>query len=346
MYLRRRFVLGASEYMAGANGSKQNDKALFEYTDDEWEFIWMSMLEDGAWAVPSIKDDEGKTVKANFAPEILIKFIAHDIRCHIVVFDLLLNTVQFLSGNHVKTDNVEFESPLLIYSTGCHFQSVLPADHEYFINYARTLEAEIDGGYVSVSNSPKNHGTEIGKTNQKPKECPSTSYKPPFPKQNKSSDGETTNSRLSTKAEDPEERIISEGFRKRVKSNSGDNENQYQDIEPEIERIKSIKAKDRTTEERRQLDRYRKRISRKTCDKGNATENQNITSNQNESEEMQNARKKRDRERKQDHIQNETEEMRKRRQQKDLEQKKEHFQKEREEMHKSRQEANNGPSPE
>ena len=100
------------------------------------------MLEDGAWAVPSIKDIEGNTVKANWAPEILIKFIAHRLRIHILVFDLLLNRVQFLSANHIKDANVAFDSPLLIYSTGGHFQSVLPTDHEYFIKYARDLEAE------------------------------------------------------------------------------------------------------------------------------------------------------------------------------------------------------------
>ena len=142
MYLRRRFVLGASEFMSGAKGSKQNDKELFEYTDDEWEFIWTTMLEDGAWAVPSIKDNEGNTVKANWAPEILIKFIAHELRCHIIVFDLLLNRVQFLSGNHVRDGNVVFDSPLLIYTTGGHFQAVLPTDHEYFISYAKELEVE------------------------------------------------------------------------------------------------------------------------------------------------------------------------------------------------------------
>ena len=52
MFLRRRFVLGASKYLSGAFGSKQNDKQLFEYTDQEWEYIWKTMLEDGAWAVP------------------------------------------------------------------------------------------------------------------------------------------------------------------------------------------------------------------------------------------------------------------------------------------------------
>ena len=160
MYLRRRFVLGASDFMSGGNGSKQNDKALFDYTDEEWEFIWMTMLEDGAWAVPGIKDDEGKIIKANWAPEILIKFIAHEIRCHIIVFDLLLNTVQFISGNHVKSGNIVFDSPLLIYTTGCHFQSVLPIDHEYFINYAKQLEAQNNPGErADISISKVNPGT-------------------------------------------------------------------------------------------------------------------------------------------------------------------------------------------
>ena len=67
MYLRRRFVLGAADWMAGKNGSKQNYKETFGYTDLEWEFIWMTMLEDGAWAVPSIKNNEGIIIKDNFA---------------------------------------------------------------------------------------------------------------------------------------------------------------------------------------------------------------------------------------------------------------------------------------
>ena len=66
MYLRRR--------------SKQNDKLIFGYSDSEWEFIWTTMLEDGAWAVPCIKDSDGNTIKENFAPEILIKYIAHDLK--------------------------------------------------------------------------------------------------------------------------------------------------------------------------------------------------------------------------------------------------------------------------
>jgi hypothetical protein len=54
MDLRRRFVLGAADWMSGNNGSLQNDKLLFGYSDVQWEYIWLTMLEDGAWAVPSI----------------------------------------------------------------------------------------------------------------------------------------------------------------------------------------------------------------------------------------------------------------------------------------------------
>ena len=155
LYLRRRFVLGAAEWMAGGNGSKQNDKLLFEYTDSQWEYIWMTMLVDGAWAVPSIKDELGNIVKANDAPEILIKFIAHELKCHIIVFDLVLNRIQFLSGNHVKNNNVVFDSPLLIYSSGGHFQSVFQTDHEFFLNYAKQLDSENDS--FDASANPANY---------------------------------------------------------------------------------------------------------------------------------------------------------------------------------------------
>ena len=142
MDLRRRFVLGAADWMAGKNGSMQNDKLLFGYTDSQWEYIWCTMLEDGAWAVPGIKDKKGNIIKENFAPEILIKFIAHDIKCHIIVFDLVLDRIQFISGNHLKCNNVVFDSPLLIYSTGSHFQAVFQDDHEFFVNFSKELEAE------------------------------------------------------------------------------------------------------------------------------------------------------------------------------------------------------------
>ena len=145
MYLRRRFVFGAADWMAGKNESMQNDKILLDYTDDEWEFIWTSMLEDGAWAVPGIMDADGKIVKQNDAPEILIKFIAHDLKCNIIVFDLYNNSIQFVSGNLLKVDNVVFESPLLLYATGSHFQSVVQEDHDFFINYAKELQDEYNG---------------------------------------------------------------------------------------------------------------------------------------------------------------------------------------------------------
>ena len=72
------------------------------------------MMEDGAWAVPAVKEISGNWLKDNCAPKMMIQFIAHDLRCHIVVFNLLLETVQFCSGNHLKDNNVVFDSPLMI----------------------------------------------------------------------------------------------------------------------------------------------------------------------------------------------------------------------------------------
>ena len=140
MELRRRFVFGAADWMAGNHGSMQNDKLLFGYTDSQWQYVWNTMLEDGAWAVPGISDGSGNIIKENFVPEILIKFIAHDLRCHIIVFDLVLDSIQFISGNHLKANNVVFDSPLMIYSTGSHFQSVFQVDHEFFLNFSKDLE--------------------------------------------------------------------------------------------------------------------------------------------------------------------------------------------------------------
>ena len=140
MFLRTRWAVGAAHWMSGGNGSKQNDKELLGYSDEEWNYIWTTMLEDGAWAVPGVKNEFGNIIKENHAPEIFIKYIAHDLKCHIIVFDLVLGQVQFCSANHLKDDNVLFESPLLLYATGGHFQSVFPKDQEFFINYARELE--------------------------------------------------------------------------------------------------------------------------------------------------------------------------------------------------------------
>ena len=132
-YLRNRWVIGASDWLAGKNGSKENDKVLLNYSDEEWTFIWATMIEDAAWNVPSIKNSNGEFVKKKQAPELMIKFIAHDLKCNIVVFDLFNNTVEFCSGNQLLNNNVNFDSPLLLYTTGSHFQSVLPKDQEFFV---------------------------------------------------------------------------------------------------------------------------------------------------------------------------------------------------------------------
>ena len=55
-FLRHRFVTGASDWLSGNHDSKQNDKETLGYTDEEWERIWTPMLEDGAWALPHLKD--------------------------------------------------------------------------------------------------------------------------------------------------------------------------------------------------------------------------------------------------------------------------------------------------
>ena len=90
MLLRTRWAMGAADWMSGGNDSKENDKELFNYSDEEWSYIWTTMLEDGAWTVPSIKDTFGNNIKENHAPEIFIKYIAHDLKCHILIFDLML----------------------------------------------------------------------------------------------------------------------------------------------------------------------------------------------------------------------------------------------------------------
>ena len=61
-YLRSRFVFGASSWLAGENGSAENDKLTLGYTDEQWAFIWSTMAEDGAWAVPNITDGSGNAL--------------------------------------------------------------------------------------------------------------------------------------------------------------------------------------------------------------------------------------------------------------------------------------------
>ena len=57
--------------------------------------------------VGDIKDEDGNIVKQNHAPEFFIKFIAHDLKCNIIVFDLYNKTVEICSGNQLLENNVQ-----------------------------------------------------------------------------------------------------------------------------------------------------------------------------------------------------------------------------------------------
>ena len=281
MYLRRRFVLGAAEWMAGKNGSMQNDKLLFDYTDREWEFIWTTMLEDGAWAVPSITDENGNFVKENNAPEILIKFIAHDLKSNIIVFDLQLNIIQFVSGNLLKSDNVVFDSPLLMYATGSHFQSVLQIDHEFFINYAKELEAKNNlvipqMENIDHRNEPINHLTdakEQDKTNYAKELNTGTN---PVIHQMEMSDYSSHQINPCTDTTKPDqillnstERVTRSNRKERITENKESSQirNKFSDcpiLESQcqyfqsFELIKGIKPRNRTQEQKRLFERIRK----------------------------------------------------------------------------------------
>ena len=104
-FLRNRWVTGASEWLAGEHGSKQNDKILLGYSDQEWNYIWSTMMKDGAWAVPTIKDDNGVVVKENNAPELFIKYIAHDLSLTIM-FCLILHS---FSIQQAPISNLSFQ---------------------------------------------------------------------------------------------------------------------------------------------------------------------------------------------------------------------------------------------
>ena len=157
--LRHRFVTGASNWLAGKYSSKLNDKALHGYSDNEWNYIWTTLLEDGAWAVPPIRDRHGNYLKENHAPELLLKFIAHDLQCNILILDLYNNTEEFCSGNLLLDHNVKFDSPLILYATGSHFQSVFPINHEYFIQYSLELQTKylLHAPLSDVKGAVENH---------------------------------------------------------------------------------------------------------------------------------------------------------------------------------------------
>ena len=138
--LRQKWVLGARQWMAGMNGSLQNHKLMFGYSDEEWSFIWSTMSEDGAWDVPSIKDSHGVEIKENYGPEMMIRYIAHDLKCHILVFDQQLDIIQFCSGNYLQKNNTICDIPLILYSTGNHFQTVIALRNHSFVEYVLQQE--------------------------------------------------------------------------------------------------------------------------------------------------------------------------------------------------------------
>ena len=150
--LRQRWALGASVWLSGKNNSLQNLKNMFGYTDDEWQFVWSTMSKRGAWNVPNIKDSMGTVIKENYGPEMMIRYIAHDLRCNIIVIDLKRDNLQFCSGNYLKSDNVVFDCPLLLYATGNHFQSILPTNYSRIIRIAEEFQSEsIGNAYVVPS---------------------------------------------------------------------------------------------------------------------------------------------------------------------------------------------------
>ena len=148
-YLRHGWVVGAKDMLAGKYGSLQNFKDIFQYLDSEWNYIWSTLIQDKAWDVPHIKDIEGNILKHNYLPELLIKYIAHAIKCHIVIIDLQLGMKQFYSANNLKRNNAKFDLPILMYYTGNHLQSVHILDHKYLIAYAKCQDSELE-----VDNGP------------------------------------------------------------------------------------------------------------------------------------------------------------------------------------------------
>ena len=275
-FLRRRWVLGAKEFMAGKHGSKQNDKEIFGYSDEDWNFIWSTMLEDEAWAVPAIQDDSGNILKDNFAPEIFIKYIAHDLQCNIIVLDLQLGKLQFCSGNHIKDDNVAFDSPLLIYSTGGHFQSCFQKDHEYFINYVREIEIE---NQEPQSNSA-NKTTSTNDVHVTPKKIPRQISKTQVNTET-NPNGKVKKTKLAKPSTSfPKSKqmpIPKNGNRFSCLSESEGETNESIEHSANLEELKKIKNKDRTEEQKviyqelMQLQRNEKRNEQQQRRRANAT---------------------------------------------------------------------------
>ena len=248
MHLRRRWVHGGREWLSGMHGSKENDKDMFGYTDAEWNFIWSTMLSDGVWSVPAITDKYGNIVKDNLAPELFIKFIAHDVRCHVVVFDLILNRVQFCSANHLKDNNVLFDAPILLYNTGTHFQAVYPQNIDYFVNYARDLEhSQANEANTDRSGVEANCGE-----NSKILESDPAASSLPYT-QNCTKNENTIQSKIQNLVPQLQN----------VKTNSTDECTSISETESEIDSILKKQVSERSIEEKKQLSKFWQKNYRK-----------------------------------------------------------------------------------
>ena len=285
-FLRNRWVLGASEWLAGKNGSKENDKETLNYTDEEWSYVWATMIEDGAWAVPSIKDGDGNFLKPNQAPELFIKYIAHDLLCNIIVFDLYNNTVEFCSGNHLLDNNVKFSSPLLLYTTGSHFQSIFPEDHDFFVQYAMDLQSKYFVSQVSPEGELTNEFERPISQKTEPNHEPIPSMADHHNvsnhgnKDGKGIDPVTADQKVAQKKiklnlptvrkskrlkDDEERHLIKKSKNESMRNSLSELANLPSDtdnIEKRLEELKKIKANERSSSEKKEIERLRKAASR------------------------------------------------------------------------------------
>ena len=278
-YLRERFVLGASEWMAGNCGSKENSKLMFGYNDLQWQWIWSSMIEDGAWAVPPLRDTRGNLLKENHAPELLIRFAAHQLRCHIIVFDLQLKRIQFCSGNILKDDNVIFDSPLILYATGSHFQSVFQDDHDFFIELSKQLEIENSmNPSENVSNSSEGYVIESNKKDGSAKRIRKQKQDITVPEQNKLENVYKNDLRQDKLTNDPEKKQV-ENETERTRQADARKDLKNKKIENKMDNIKKAdereymndnkveRERERCREENIRKDYYEKEIGNKNLKK-------------------------------------------------------------------------------
>ena len=196
------------------------------------------MREDGAWAVPSIRDHDGNVLKENQAPELFLKYIAHDLKCNILVVDLYNNTVELCSGNQLLDNNVKFDSPLILYTTGSHFQSVFPKDHEFFISYVKELETK-------YSMSPRADKQEMEGSSE---------YEENERKQDSST--QEINKRKTTIRE------MTPSKKNKMEDEADDPNLEIYESKRRREEIRKIKAKDRTESEKKEFTQLKVKIFR------------------------------------------------------------------------------------